>query len=151
LKNRPNRHRFVFIGFAGEEGGLLGSREYVKKLPKEAVGAIQAMVNLECLGTTPPKVWANRADQRLLNAYAAVMHALHQEAVASNVEKVGDDDSHPFLNARVPVITIHSITQETLPVLHSNRDSLQAIHPDDYYAAYRVVALYLAYLDSALD
>jgi hypothetical protein len=151
LKQRPNRHRFVFIGFAGEEAGLLGSREYVKKLPKDDLAAIRAMVNLECLGTSPPKVWAQRADKRLLSAYIAVVKALNLVAAASNVEKLGDDDSHPFLSASVPVITVHSITQDTYPVLHSNRDSLKAIHADDYYTAYRVTALYLAYLDSALE
>ena len=46
------------------------------------------------------------------------------------------------------MITIHSITQETYPILHSGRDSVKAIHPDDYYTAYRVIALYLAYLDT---
>lgn len=151
LRKQPRRHRFVFIGFAGEEVGLLGSREYVKRLSKADVGAIRAMVNLECLGTSPPKVWAHRADQRLLSAYVGVAKALNVEAAGSNVENLGDDDSHPFLDAKVPVITIHSVTQETYPVLHSKRDNLKAIKPGDYFTAYRVIALYLGYLDSVLD
>lgn len=151
LRKQPHRHRFVFIGFAGEELGLLGSREYVKKLSKPDVGAIRAMVNLECLGTSPPKVWAHRADKRLLSGYVAVAKALNLEAAGSNVEKIGDDDSHPFLEAKVPVITFHSITQDTYPLLHSRRDNLKAIKPADYFRAYRVIALYLGYLDSVLD
>jgi len=70
---------------------------------------------------------------------------------AVNVEKVGDDDSHPFLSAHIPVITIHSLTQETLPILHSDRDQLNAIHFDDYYTAYKLIAYYLAYLDLKLE
>jgi peptidase M28-like protein len=123
----------------------------VKKLPKDDLAAIRAMVNLECLGTSPPKIWAHRAEKRLLSAYIAVAKALHLVAAASNVEKVGDDASHPFPSANVPAITIHSITQDTYPVLHTNRDSLKAIHAEDYYTAYRVTALFLAYLDSALE
>jgi len=32
LKSQPRHHRYVFIAFAAEEGGGLGSKEYVKKL-----------------------------------------------------------------------------------------------------------------------
>ena len=64
-----------------------------------------------------------------------------------NVERVGDDDTHPFLSAHIPVISIHSLTQETLRILHSDRDRMDAIHFDDYYAAYKLTAYYLAYLD----
>jgi hypothetical protein len=109
------------------------------------------MINLECLGLTPPKVWASRADKRLLSAYAGVARSLDIEAVGLNVENVGDDDSHPFLSAKIPVLTIHSTTQETLPILHSKRDQLDAIRPDDYYAAYRLAAAYLAFLDGFLE
>ena len=60
---------------------------------------------------------------------------------------MGDDDSHPFLSAKIPVLTIHSLTQQTFGILHTGRDQLSAIHPDDYYAAYRLAATYLAFLD----
>ena len=68
-----------------------------------------------------------------------------------DVDKVGDDDTHPFLKAHIPVISIHSITQETWRILHSTSDGLEAIHFDDYYATYKLIAFYLAYLDLKLD
>ena len=37
-----------------------------------------------------------------------------------NVEQVGDDDTHPFLSGGIPVISIHSVTQATLPILHGD-------------------------------
>ena len=151
LKTLPRHHRFVFIGFAGEELGLEGSREYVKRLSREQKANIRAMVNLECLGLALPKVWQSRADKRLLTFYAQSAAALDLPVAGVNVERVGDDDSHAFLDAKVPVITIHSITQETFGILHSKRDNLSAIHPDEYYAAYRLAAAYLAYLDTALE
>ena len=64
---------------------------------------------------------------------------------------VGDDDSHPFLSARIPVITLHSVTQETLGLLHTPRDQIGAIHLDDLYEAYKLAASYLAALDSKLE
>jgi hypothetical protein len=147
LKRAPRKHTYVFIGFAAEETGLNGSTEYVKRLSKPQRAAVSAMINLECLGLTTPKVWASRADKHLLDAYSRVAKALGMEAQASNPDNVGDDDSHPFLNAKIPVLTIHSVTTETLPVLHSPRDRLNAIRPADYYATYRLVAALLEYLD----
>lgn len=151
LKNHPRRHRFLFVGFSAEEKGLVGSTNYVKHLSKEDKTALQAMVNLECLGLAPPAVWAFRADKRLLEAYLRVASQLNMPRRAVNVQGVADDDSHPFLDAKVPVITIHSLTRETFSVLHSIRDQVSAINPDQYYSTYRLVTAYLAYLDSTLD
>jgi hypothetical protein len=151
LKSHARRDTFVFIAFAGEEGGLLGSHAYVKQLSAEERKLIHAMVNLECLGTSPPKVWASRADKRLLALYAHLAPSIGIKAEASNVERIGDDDSHPFLDAKIPVITFHSITQETFPILHTAADNLKAIHADDYYDSYRLTARYLALLDQTVD
>jgi hypothetical protein len=151
LKSRPRRHQYVFIAFAAEEVGLVGSTEYVYKLHKPERAAIRAMINLECLGLSPPKVWSHRADKRLLGAYAGVSRALGIDVAGLNVDNVGDDDSHPFLTAKIPVLTIHSLTQETFSLLHSKRDQLAAINPDDYYAAYTLVSTYLGYLDGFLQ
>ena len=68
-----------------------------------------------------------------------------------DVDQVGDDDTHPFFSKHIPVISIHSITQETLPILHSNRDRVDAINLDDYYQTYKLAAYYLAYLDVKLE
>jgi hypothetical protein len=151
LKGTPRKHAYVFVAFAAEEVGLHGSREYVKQLSPAAQQGVHAMINLECLGLSTPKVWASRADKHLLEGYARVAEALGMQPQASNVDKVGDDDSHPFLNARIPVLTVHSITSQNIGILHSVRDQVSAINPDEYYAAYRLAAAYLTYLDSWVE
>jgi hypothetical protein len=151
LKSAPRRHRFVFVGFAAEEEGLVGSGEFVRKFHSEEIHRIHAMINLECLGLGPPEVWASRANPRLLDAYRLVAMVLHVPMIAMNVDRVGDDDSHSFLRAGLAVLTIHSLTSATLPVIHNSSDKVSAIHPDDYYSAYRLVGAYLAYLDSSLE
>jgi hypothetical protein len=151
LKNTTHRHRFVFVGFAGEESGLYGSHEFVKQLDHDETKRISAMINLECLGLGEPEVWVSRADKRLLAAYSLVTNSLHVQSRGMNVDRVGDDDSHPFLNARIPVLTIHSVTPQTLHILHSPADNLSAIHPEDYYTTYRLAVAYLAYLDTAIE
>jgi aminopeptidase-like protein len=151
LKRVPRRHRFVFVGFAAEEQGLVGSFEFVTKLKRDEIHRIHAMINLECLGLGPPEVWVSRANKRLLDAYSVVASILHVEPRGMNVDGVGDDDSHSFLKFGIPVLTIHSLTRETWHILHHPSDKVDAIHPDDYYTAYRMVAAYLAYLDAVLE
>jgi aminopeptidase-like protein len=151
LKNTPRRHRFVFVGFAAEEQGLVGSHAFVRELGREEIRRIHAMINLECLGVGPPEVWVSRANKRLLNAYAIVAGILHVPTVGMNVDRAGDDDSHSFLNVGIPVLTIHSLTRETLHIIHHSSDNLTAIHADDYYTSYRMAAAYLAYLDTTLE
>jgi hypothetical protein len=68
-----------------------------------------------------------------------------------NVDNVGNDDTYPFVLAKMPVISLHSITQDTLAILHSERDQISAVHVDEYYSTYKLVAFYLAYLDLKLD
>jgi Zn-dependent M28 family amino/carboxypeptidase len=150
LKVHPNHHRYVFIGFTEEETGLHGSQEYVRRMSKPERRQIRAMINLECLGLAPPAVWASRADKRLLNAYFTIVKGIGEQTIATNVDKVGDDDSHPFLAAGIPVLTIHSLTAQNFGLLHSRRDQVAAIDPQQYYVAYRVAAAYLTYLDTVL-
>ena len=147
LKSRPRQHTFVFVAFAAEERGLVGSSRYVRNMTPEQKVLTRAFVNLECLGLTTVKVWKSRSTPTLVTRLSEVASVLDIPLQGVNVEQVGDDDTHPFLSAHIPVISIHSVTQETFPILHSPRDRMDAIHFDDYYAAYKLVTYYLAYLD----
>ena len=151
LAGAPRKHRFVFVGFAAEEKGLFGSRSYVQQMTKEERAALRAMVNIECVGMAAAMIWGNRAAPELTTAYVKVARSLALAAGSVNVDKVGDDDSHPFLNARIPVITFHSTNQRNFGILHSVDDNLKAIDRQQYYDAYRLISVYLAYLDATLD
>jgi len=150
LKTNARQHTYIFVAFAKEEQGLIGSSRYVKSLTREDKASVRAFINLECLGLSSTKVWASRATPELVNHLSALANGLGVPLDGVNVEQVGDDDSHPFLSAHLPVITIHSVTQDTWRILHSNRDQLNAIHFDDYYTTYKLLAFYLAYLDAKL-
>lgn len=144
------KHTYVFVGFSGEEGGLLGSEFYVKQVGKEQLKQIAAMVNLECLGLAPTEVWQTHSDKNLVGLLAGTASALHLPISAVNVDRVGNDDSDSFKRRKVPNVTLHSISQQTWPILHSSKDTLAAINLDDYYQSYRLVAAYLAVLDDSL-
>ena len=151
LKTLSRRHTIVFVGFTDEEIGLVGSKYYANQLSTEDRSRVKAMVNLECLGMDKTKVWATHSDKPLLDMLAAVASAMKYELSAVNVEKVGTADSESFVAVNIPRITIHTVTQENLGVLHSINDNMKAVHADDYYENYMLIAGYLASIDRWLD
>ena len=151
LKTEPRRHTFVFVGFADEELGLVGSKYYVAQMSPAEHGHAKEMINLECLGMNSTEVWASHTDPALLKALSAVSQAMKIPVATMNVEKVGTADSESFAAAKIPRTTIHSVDQKTLAVLHSPNDNMNAIHPDLYYDSYRLIAGYLAAVDQWFD
>jgi hypothetical protein len=148
LKTEPRKHTFIFVAFAGEEKGLVGSRFYVSSLTPEQVKKIDAMVNMDTLGLGPTEVWVTRSDQKLVGALNRMALALKLPLTGVNVDGVGVSDEESFVNRKVPTITIHSLTKETLRVLHSSKDNYSAIHFDHYYNTYRLLSGYLVFIDS---
>ena len=149
LKSVPRRHNFVFIGFTDEEKGLIGSRYYVEQLQKEELHQISAMINMDSLGTGTTKLELTRGDTKLANALAAVASTFKLPLSVVNVHLVGRSDSDSFQDKKVPSINLHSLTNETFPILHNVRDQMAAIRMPEYYDSYRLITAYLAYLDKA--
>lgn len=150
MHSSPRRHTFVFIGFTGEEKGLVGSKFYVQHLTKDDVHQIAAMVDFECLGTGPVEVESMGADNSLLARLLQTAESAGTQVKFVNVVD-GISDSAPFGEHGVPTLLFHSLTQQTSPLLHTNQDNLAALRMDDYYATYRLAATYLAYLDVTLS
>lgn len=151
ISNQPRRHSFLFIAFTDEEKGLLGSGYYADHMSREEIARTSAMVNLDSLGLTSTKVWVHHADYNLVLALSTVAHATNLPLAEVDVERVGRADSDSFTYRKIPRITIHSVTQENLHVLHSSRDTVKELRFDDYYDTYHLLAAYLVYLDSTLD
>jgi hypothetical protein len=150
LSASARKHTFILIAFAGEEEGLLGSQAYVKQLGDQRP-MVKAMVNLDTLGLGMPQVWLSHSDQNLANWLARVGKQLNIPVGVVNVDKVGTTDSEPFREKKIPAITVHSVTQDTLRILHSPQDTIDAIQMEPYYQTYRLLIAYLAALDQKLD
>ena len=150
LASHPREHTFLFIGFAGEEEGMVGSEFYTKHLTPEQRKQIAAMVNLECLGITPTKVWTSHSETILVKMLVAVAQSMKLPLGGVNVEQVGTTDSESFAHYSIPRITITAISQDTWPLLHTKKDNIDAIKPDLYYDSYRLITPYLALLDQQL-
>jgi Zn-dependent M28 family amino/carboxypeptidase len=147
LKGTSRRHTFVFAGFTDEELGLVGSKFYVRELSQAGLEKLSAVVNLDSLGTGPTKFEMDRADQGMAEAFLRVASTFKLPLNVVNAHKVGRSDSDSFQDHKIPTINIHSLTQETFPLLHTSRDRMDAIHFDDYYDSYLLIRAYLAYLD----
>ncbi len=144
------RHSFVFIGFTDEEKGLVGSKHYVLNLTVEEKESIRAMINLDTLGLGPTKVWMSTADPELYRLLEEVNLDLRLPMSVYNVEGLGVSDSEAFRKAGMPTIMFHSVTRETLSLLHSERDRLDAVQLEDFYQTFQLVAAYLNHLDVTL-
>lgn len=169
LAGHPRSPTFLFIGFAGEEEGMVGSEFYAKHLAPEDRKRIAAMVNLECLGVGPTEVWTSHSEPILVRMMVAMAQSMklpltgvnmditetpqplrfRQRPYARNLEPV-TTDSESFAAIGVPRINIHSISLDTWSLLHTKKDNIHAIKPDLYYDSYRMIAPYLVLLDQQL-
>ena len=148
LRSNPRNLTLVFALFTDEEKGLVGSQGFVRQLSAGRRGSIEADINIDSVGLPGAiNIWASRADRRLMNAAAAVASSLHIDLHGMNVDNVGESDSRPFRDARIPVIDFHSLTPGTLRLLHSAKDVPSAVDGATYYDTYRLLAALLAYLD----
>jgi putative aminopeptidase FrvX len=150
IRNVPRKHTFIFIGFTDEEKGEIGSRYYAQRITKEQVAATDAMVCMDTLGLAPTEVWTSHSNKQLVRALAYLAGLMKAPISGEDVDKVGSTDSVQFSERKIPSITVHSLTQQTYDkgILHTSKDKLSEIRMDDYYQTYRLMAAYLAYLDS---
>ena len=152
LIKSPRKHTYVFIAFADEEKGLLGSKHYVKRMTKDEIARTRAMINLDTLGLGDTKVWVSHADKRLVELLVRVAGSMKLPLSAYNVEYVGGStDSESFRERKMPALTFHSLAGDGMRVLHSPRDRFEAVNLEAYYDSYKMIAVYLAYLDITLE
>ena len=145
---KDRRFTFRFIAFTDEEVGLVGSRHYVKQLPKDPPPPIRAMVNIDSLGLGPTNIWHARSDKKLGQIILSLARNLEIPAGVVDVQGVGDSDSHYFDQRKIPVLDLHSVTRSTFGILHSPQDRAEAVKLDDYYGSYRLITAFLAFLDA---
>ena len=150
LARRERRYTFEFVGFAAEERGLVGSSRYVLDLDEAERRAIRAMVNIDTLGLGPVQIDVPSSHPELACHFAAAASLLAMPLERGGVPPGSSSDFAPFKHAGIPVVDLTAVTLVTFDVLHSPRDTLGAIDREDYYAAYRLIATYLALLDAAL-
>jgi hypothetical protein len=137
----------VFIAFAREEEGLLGSQAYVRSLDKAERAKIDAMINLDTLAVDGTFTWKNNSTRALLDRFAQVSresgHASKEDYLNG-----GDADSSTFRDAGIPAVTIYGASQDVIfDVIHSERDNMSAFSLKHYKNAYLLVLEAIKSLD----
>ena len=150
LKAFPRKHTFVFVAFAAEEAGLLGSKSYAGHMTSEEVARTRAIINLDCLGLGSTAVWVSHSDKGLVGMLDRLAAAAKLPLRGANVDRVGSTDEESFSRHKIPKISLHSMSQRTFQNINSFNDNFDVVRWQDYYDSYLLVAAYLAYLDSAL-
>ncbi len=152
LPDAATRHTFVFVGFADQESSAAGSRHYVRQLSREERQRVRAMIQLTSLGTAPARVWMKQSDSRLINDLARVAAAMKIPVTGVTIEEeIAKDDAAAFREARIPTLSMYSLTADTASILGTPRDTVEAIRAEDYYDTYRLLAAYLMLLDATLS
>ncbi len=151
LASSPRKHKFVFVGFSGEESGLVGSDYYAKKMSNEEVRDTRVMVNIDCIGLAPISIWLTHSDKHFADLFYGMSKSLEIPMRVVNADQVADEDSSSFRKRKIPTLMLHSVDSESIQILHSPRDNISAINMADYYSSYRLIAAYLAYLDATLN
>jgi len=148
INSVPRKHTYVFIGFTDEEDGMVGSKYYAKELSQNQIAHIQSMLNLDTLGLGPTEIWLHDSAPGLVKNLVKLAAAMKLPVRNFDVDQFGDSDNRSFKLLHIPVLTLHSVTLENLNILHSSKDTLQAMRLDDYYDSYKLIASYLAHLDA---
>ena len=147
LNKSPRRLTYVFVGFSDQQKGLRGSKAYAKDAKKDTV---KAMLNIESLGLGPTKIWLDQADRNLVSGVARVATSLKVPISGMNLDEGTEVDSQPFKDKSIPSVHVHSITSADAKIPGSEKDNAAALHLDEYGNTYRLLAVYLAFLDNTL-
>src|SRR5881296_3918454 len=123
--SRPKRS-LLFLSFAGEEQGLLGSRFYVAH-PRHPLSAVKAMINVDHAGVGNGHIMVGLSKLEK----AAAQAAAKKVAAADKLELYGlfpGGDHVPFAEAGLPTAAI--VTAGSHPDFHQPTDTPEKIKPE---------------------
>jgi hypothetical protein len=137
LSSQARQHTIMFAAFADSGNHAQGAEELAGHVKNAS-----AMVNLDALGLSPPKVWSSNSDKQLVKEFMTMVYALKIPASQVDIDLAGSSDSEPFAARGIPEITVHSLTRQNLLSRTENK-----LNARNYYNAYRLLCGYVAYLD----
>lgn len=149
MRDLDTEATYVFIAFAREEEGLIGSQAYVDALSKAERAKIDSMLNLDTLAVDGTFSWDNNSTPEMLKRVMAVAKAEKRDLVQARLDG-GDADSSTFRWAKIPAMTLFGASQDVIfDIIHSSRDNMAAFNLDHYRNAYLLSLALLKELDKA--
>ncbi|MBI4345526.1 MAG: M28 family peptidase [Elusimicrobia bacterium] len=148
LRDADTDATFVFVMFAREEEGLIGSEAFVESLTREQRTRIKAMVNIDTIGVDGTYSWLNyrKASRWLLSLIDRVAQAEGLEHKGEDLWG-GDADSSSFYRW-THAMTIYGASQDVIfDIIHSENDNMKAFHLKHYVNTAKLTLALLKALD----
>jgi len=153
LKGVQREHTYEFVAFTYSPNKGDASYLYLREDPA-ARKKVSAMIWLDFLGLGDLRAWSTRTDPNLWADLNSVGSALGFDVASANLSNAGDlhDHSRAFRWASIPTAYLHSLDVKSQRVLGSTLQDLnsESLDIDAYLRSYRVLAVYLGYIDRTL-
>lgn len=141
-KRHPPAYTLVFIAFAGEESGLIGSSYFVNK-PMIDLKSIHFLINLDLLGTGDDGIMVVNGtlfkkqynSLVLLNEKNALLPAVKMRGEAAN------SDHYPFFKRQVPCFFIYTLGGIT--AYHDVKDVASTLPLTRYKQVFSLLVLFV--------
>lgn len=148
LKDVPLKKTLVIVAFGKEEKGLIGSRAMTKAISKDQAAEYCAMINIDSLGLGPPQVADNMSSKKLGKFAEDLAKDMEMPFAHASIEGA-NSDSTPFIEKKIPAVTIHGLNNSWPTVLHSGNDQVSKVNPLSVYLGYRLTLAMIARLDQS--
>lgn len=138
----------LFVAFGEEEKGLVGSHAMAEKIKKEQAGEYCAMINVDSLGLAIPQVADNLSSKKMTTAVADLAKEMGVPFANARIEGAGAD-SQPFLDKKIPAVTIHGLNSDWPKLLHNSNDKPEKVNTQSVYLGYRLALALLVKVDKS--
>jgi hypothetical protein len=152
LAGTTTRLDLRFILFGGEEEGLYGSKEYVRRLPVAERDRIHAVINMDMIGhsnTAAPEVLLEGAavSATVLDDLATAAATYTTLAVTRSYSPYNSDHV-PFIEAGIPAVLTIEGADSANTAIHSEADTIDTVDTD---LALEILRMNTAFTAGVLD
>jgi len=139
-------HNFLFIAFAGEERGLLGSNYYVKHATTD-LSHVSFMLNMDMIGRLKPERALAISGVGTAPEWMPVLEKLHIDSIqiVTTESGVGPSDHTSFYNEGIPVLHFFTGQHEDY---HKPSDDTELINFPGMASVLKYITAVIADLDS---
>jgi len=136
-------YSMVFIAFAGEESGLIGSSYFVRK-PTMDLAAIHFLINLDLLGTGDDGIMVVNGSV-FKSEYDKLVTINEREHLVPAVKMRGEaanSDHYPFYKRKVPCFFIYTLGG--IAAYHDVQDVAKTLPLTKYTEVFKLITLFVA-------
>ena len=131
FKGHRGVHDLRFILFGGEEQGLFGSKHYVATLPAAERSRIEAVVNMDMIGSlnSPSRsvlIEGAALSQTIIDGLSDAASTYTQLSVETSLRPFASDHV-PFIDKGIPAVLTIEGADNTNSTVHSENDTLKKI------------------------